>query len=104
MNKLLKVFFTILLVLAIFSLTHTYATENESENVIAEDTETNEVIEETPTTGLAALSSDSVTSVTSLSSYSQANLELNNILCVILIAVGVVIVLLAFAILIRLNS
>ncbi len=100
MNKLLKVFFAGLLILTFFSLNFVYATENENDAT----SETNEVIEETPTTGLAALTSDSVTSVTSLNSYSQANLELNNVLCVILIAVGVVIILFEIAILIRLKN
>ena len=67
------------------------------------EAQTNEVIEESPTTGLSVLSSDGVTSVTSVNSYSQANLELNNALCIILIAVAVLIFLLAIAIFIRLG-
>lgn len=96
MNKLLKILLIGILLFA-FYFTFSYATEENTEN---QDV-TNEVIEETPTTGLSTLSSDTVTSISSLNSYSQANLELNNILCIILIAVGVVIILLAIAILIR---
>ena len=44
-----------------------------------------------------------VTSVNQLSNYSEANLELNNILNIILIAIGVLIILFAIAILIRLK-
>lgn len=98
MNKLLKILF-IGVLLFTFCFTFSYATEENSEET---ETSTNEVIEETPTTGLSTLTSDNdVTSISSLNSYSQANLELNNILCIILIAVGVVIILLAIAILIR---
>ncbi len=41
--------------------------------------------------------------VNHISSVSEANLGLNNILCIILIAIGILIVLLAIAILIRLK-
>ena len=49
-------------------------------------------------------SDSSITSVSQLSNYSEANLELNNILNIILIAIGVLIVLFAIAILIRLKQ
>lgn len=95
MNKLLKI---LLIGLLLFTFCFTFSNATEAEN---NEEATNEVIEETPTTGLSTLSSSSVTSISSLNSYSQANLELNNILCIILIAVGVVIILLAIAILIK---
>lgn len=103
MNKLLKIFLTGLVIFTFFSLATIYATED---NTLVDETEaqTNEVIEESPTTGLSVLSSDGVTSVTSVNSYSQANLELNNALCIILIAVAVLIFLLAIAIFIRLGK
>lgn len=93
MNKLLK---TILIALLLFTFCFNFAYATESE-----DEEENTVIEETPSSGLSTLSTNDVASVSSVYSYSQANLELNNILSIILIAVGVVIILLAFAILIK---
>lgn len=80
------------------SITHTN-TENENE-----DEEENEVVNETSNSGLSTLSPSSVTSVSTVNSYEQANLELNNILCIILIAIGVLIILFAIAILIRLKK
>lgn len=50
------------------------------------------------------VNSSGVTSVSQLSNYSEANLGLNNILSIILIAVGVLIILFAIAILIRLKQ
>ena len=94
MNKLLKILFISLLVFT-FSYICTYASS---------DDEASDVTQETPSSGLSSLySSDYSTNVSPLNSYAEANLELNNILCVILIAVGVVIILLAIAILIRLK-
>lgn len=97
MNKLLKILLIGLLIFT-FAFNFSYATTDE------EDTIENEVIEETPSSGLSTLSNGGVTSISEINSYSQANLELNNILCVILIAVGVVIILLAIAILIKLKK
>lgn len=95
MNKLLKIFLIALLIFT-FSYVCSYATEDDSSN---------NVTKETPTSGLSTLSSSSyTTNVSPVNSYSQANLELNNILCVILIAVGVVIILLAIAILIKIKK
>ncbi len=95
MNKLLKILLIGLLIFT-FAFNFSYATDEENSE--------NEVIEESPTTGLSTLSTGSVTSISEINSYSQANLELNNILCVILIAIGVVIILLAIAILIKLKK
>jgi len=64
------------------------ATEN---NVEEENLTTNDV-------------STQVTSVTSLSKLPEANLGLNNILNVILISIGVLLILFAIAILIRLKK
>lgn len=44
------------------------------------------------------------TNVSTMSSISEANLGLNNILCIILIAIGILIILLAIAILIKLKN
>ena len=69
-----------------------------------EDYEENEIVNETSNSGLSTLSPSSVTSVSTVNSYEQANLQLNNILCIILIAIGVLIILFAIAILIRLKK
>ncbi len=126
MSKFFKI--SILFVLFIFSIT--YITNAETTNLYDEPsnetflddsntTNTNENITNTPfledEMDLSDESSntDSQTSTTSitpsnakistLSSIPEANLGLNNILCIILIALGILIVLLAIAILIRLN-
>ena len=93
MNKIIKIFLIALLAFS-FSYVCSYATEED----LVDD-----VTQESPSSGLSTFSTSSYTSVSPVNSYSEANLELNNILCVILIAVGVVIILLAIAILIRLK-
>lgn len=73
--------------------------DQESENIIQENsTDKNSLSSLSPT------SQSSITGVSPVNSYSQANLELNNILCIILIAIGVLIILFAIAILIRLKK
>ena len=68
--------------------------EESNENVIKENASDSSIQTLVPST---------VTSVTSKDNYSNANLELNNILCVILISIGVLLILFAIAILIRLK-
>ena len=53
---------------------------------------------------LSVLSPSTGTSVSNINSYEQANLSLNNILCILLIAVGILLILFAIAILIRLKK
>lgn len=56
MNKLLKTLFVCLLILTLFlCISNSYATE-EDEDSSDETTSSNEVVEETPTTGLSTLS------------------------------------------------
>lgn len=113
MSKLTKTIF-IFLVALIFCFNLAYATnitETEIENEdnltsVMSDTELEteeEIIQEEPSSSSFNLNNSGVTSVTTLSSYSEANLELNNILNIILIAIGVLIILFAIAILIRLK-
>lgn len=73
--------------------------DNESTNTIQEDTSKQSTL-----STLSPTSSSSITGVSGMNSYSQANLELNNILCIILIAIGILIILLSIAILIRLKK
>lgn len=54
--------------------------------------------------GLEPLSTSSVTKVSTVNSYDQANLQFNNILSIILISIGVLLILFAIAILIRLKK
>lgn len=84
-----------------------YSEEEYSENTSrsVQDTETNlPVTNETTSSSLSTLAPSTVTSVSNINSYEQANLDLNNILSIILIAIGVLLILFAIAILIRLKS
>lgn len=56
------------------------------------------------TSSIQTLNGSSVTKVSNINSYEQANLQLNNILCIILISIGVLLILFAIAILIRLKK
>lgn len=84
--------------------------EDSTENTTADD-ENDELNEDNDLSGedissYARSSAPNATAanISTLSSISEANLGLNNILCIILIALGVLIVLLAIAILIRLKK
>lgn len=107
MSKALKICLIILLLIT-FSTSFIYATENESSESesITEVLENEEQTEEQSDTGssLDTLSTSNITKISSLNSYEQANLELNNILCIILIAIGVLLILFAIALLIRLSK
>ncbi len=77
----------------------TIVTEEDEETNTTNNTTTN-----TPTPSSSTfLTNNGVTSVSTVSDYSEANLGLNNILNIILIAIGVLIILFAIAILIRLK-
>ena len=80
MSKIFKILI-IICVISVFFINISLATENTEEDYAA-----------------------TVTSVTSLSNLPEANLGLNNILNVILIAIGFLLILLAIAILIRLKK
>ena len=88
MSKIIKLIFSFIILLTM-CFQFSYATESslESENITT-----------------YTVNSSGVTSVSQLSNYSEANLGLNNILSIILIAVGVLIILFAIAILIRLKQ
>ena len=111
MSNFTKIIF-LFLVLLIFCFNLVYAT-NITETEISEDASTivsdtqieteEEIIQEKPSSSSFNLNNSGVTSVTTLSSYSEANLELNNILNILLIAIVVLMSLFAIAILIRLK-
>lgn len=103
----------ILLIIILFNINISFATEEElidstsltyeNDEITVTETEETEVIEEElPSTDL--LSSNGVTNVSTVNSISEMNLRLNNILNIILIAIGVLLILFAIAILIRLNT
>lgn len=114
-QKLLLTIFLITIIL--FNInTYTFATESieESEEITeegnietlsddTEDSENNDIIEELPSTDFLS-TSDGITNVSTVNSISQMNLQLNNILCIILISIGVLLILFAIAILIRLKQ
>lgn len=106
MSKLLKIIFIITL-FCVLICGVSFATEenftDEAETTSLDDTS----FEETDDTNIGSTSSTSypgVTNVSPVSDYSEANLGLNNILNIILIAIGVLIILFAIAILIRLKQ
>lgn len=118
MSKYIKICF-ILFLLLIFSINFNFvqATSNEEfseSEALSEDSEENietTNLEESSTEGTVntsnnsnPLSTSSVTKVSNINSYEQANLQLNNILSIILIAIGVLLILFAIALLIRLSK
>ncbi len=112
-NKFLIIFSILIILIISLSTYSVQATSNSvnddainssSEEYYNDDDSNNNVIKENSSdSSLQSLSPSSVTSVTSKENYASANLSLNNILCVILIAIGVLLILFAIAILIRIN-
>lgn len=119
MSKSLKIISIILFIFVVFfKIGYVQATEETVESDAAPISE--ETLEEPSTTDdssldaeeaaeqvsstLDALSTSSVTKVSTVNSYDQANLQLNNILSIILISIGVLLILFAIAILIRLKK
>lgn len=104
MSKTLKIIFLFNLLFTI-CFHYSFATNDFQESTNASSIqETQNVLEDTSSIDTGSILSNSgVTSVSQLSDYSEANLGLNNILNIILIAIGVLIILFAIAILIRLK-
>lgn len=112
MSRTLKICLILFFIL-VFSFNIVQATsedsavpESDSESTSIENSEdTSSQTESTSSSNsLSTLSGSSITKVSNINSYEQANLQLNNILCVILIAIGVLLILFAIAILIRLSK
>lgn len=117
MSKNLKAISIILFIFILFlGINYSQATEENLESDVApiseenleetsttEDAEAEEAAEQLTST-LNTLSTSSVTKVSTVNSYDQANLQLNNILSIILISIGVLLILFAIAILIRLKK
>ena len=125
MTKLFKIIALFTLLSSIFTYANADTTnlyndiENETANTTSDDSAENtttdneigELEEDNDLTGedvssnaRSSTPSANAANINTLSSISEANLGLNNILCIILIAIGVLIVLLAIAILIRLKK
>lgn len=110
MSKTLKILLTILaitLLVVFFSISKVTATDDENNSTDTNTSFENSIQEAndalSTTSSNSNFSNSGVTSVTQVSNYSEANLGINNVLSVILIAIGVLIILLAIAILIRLG-
>lgn len=122
MPRILRIFIIFTITINLFFYTANAATTNLYNDVSNEETNTSSEENETgyntsideemdlsddkgnttnSTTSTSAINTNA--RVSSLSSIPEANLGLNNVLCIILIAIGVLIILLAIAILIRLN-
>lgn len=105
-KKFLKVFLILCIVLSLFT-GFCFATEGEDEEISDEVSE-NVTNTSTNTSTSTSTSSSSyatqVSSVSTVSDMAEANLGLNNILNVLLIAVGFLLILFAIAILIRLKK
>lgn len=99
-KKLCIIFIIFVILTSLFVLPKTYAVEDVN-NIVEEkivETEDEEVIDETtPTTYKTS-------TVHSISALPEANLNLNNILCFILIGIGLVNIILAIAVLINLKK
>jgi hypothetical protein len=81
---------------------NTVADESHDEDVYVDESSSNTVA--TTQTPSSSASTKQISSYSTVSTLPEANLGLNNILNVILIAIGVIIILLAIAILIRLKQ
>lgn len=114
MTKSLKIILSILLIFVV-TINISFVQATEGEEFSEPETHSEEPIEEESIEELPenddqaaqdALSTfnSSVTNVSNINSYEQANLELNNILSIILIAIGVLLILFAIALLIRISK
>ena len=109
MSKNIKTYLSILLIiLLLININHVFATENDLEydTNIEDSLDTGDIVVENSTepSSLSVLSPSTGTSVSSINSYEQANLHLNNVLCIILISIGLLLILLSIAILIRIGN
>ena len=115
-NKIIAILLLIFVSLLFFNI-KTFATEeNLEDNIEEEQTSEQENIEDTADTTeqsennnvtykpQSASGSSYVTSVSAISSQYQANLGLNNVLSILLIAIGILLILFSIAILIRIKK
>lgn len=95
--RILIIFMLIFSFISRITLNISYATE--SSNVASDSN----IVDDLPTEDYLSTSDPNISSVQRVSSIPEANLGLNNILNVILIAIGILLILFAIAILIRLK-
>ena len=114
MSKTLKILLIVLLFLSMnICCSYVFATETQSQDsttsepspTVTTSENKEEVIKENTVnpSDLSNLSPNSGSTVQSIYSYSESNLHLNNILSIILISIGVLLILFAIALLIRLS-
>lgn len=113
MSRTLKIIFILITIFSIaFTFNYVYATSDEGEPVttdaddISNDEEETNIVNEnaSDTSSLSTLSASNGTRVSTINSYQEANLQLNNILSIILISIGVLLILFAIALLIRIKK
>ena len=104
-KKLLIVSTIIMLLFSIFAGLCYADEELASDNQVEEQSNTSSITSSTPKTidDPSYKSSSATVSSVNRSNLAEANLGLNNILCIILISIGVLLILFAIAILIRLS-
>lgn len=107
MQKFIKIFSIILIIFSIFiSFYSVHASDIDMNLVANEDTEdTNSITDDATNNTQTQLSSnsDSITPPSSVGAITEDGLGLSNILSILLITVGVILILLAIAIIIRLK-
>lgn len=105
MSKSIKIFSIILIIFSIFISFYSVHATDINMNLIPNETteDTNSIIDDTTTDTQPELSSDSITPPSSVGAITEEGLGLSNILSILLITVGVVLILLAIAIIIRLK-
>lgn len=100
-----RIFISIVILLNLFINISNADTTNLYNYISNESNSEEEVINDEREELSSSLSQlNSSATVKSMSTIAEANLSLNNILCIILIAIGILLVLLAIAILIRLQK
>lgn len=115
MSRITKLIYILLILFVLFSsFSLVLATEEDvaiddlsAEPIVDVTTPTRDnIVQESSTdpSSLSTFSPSTVTSVSSLDNYAQANLSMSNVLSIILISIGVLLILFAIAILIRLKS
>lgn len=106
MSKTLKIFLIIIFLCTVICGI-SFATSEDTSSTAADESQTTSLDETStqtsPASTTSSFSNSGITSVTQVSDYSEANLGLNNILNILLIAIGILIILFAIAILIRLK-
>lgn len=107
MSKSIKIFSIILIIFSLFiSFYGVYATTDINMNLESDEPISNEITESNDVTNdetMSTTTQDTLTPPTSVGAITEEGLTLSNILSILLITVGVVLILLAIAIIIRLK-